>query len=475
MAKLSSTEIYGNLNVTKNITSSEIIIADASWYPLKVVSTNNDSVGGGGIAIYPQHDMNKRTELSVQNDGLFRIWQNGNQITLHNGITHVNKLELASNQWFNNATYGIDLKNSDIVGLNNLVFTDSCDNNGEGLQFRKTSGSDANNKTSYDNLRAKDGVVYFNDATIGSDSSTYTLDLRSLDKTKAYPVSFQSYTNVLIWRGAHQDIAESPACSLRIQAMPNSWGGTASFFEVVHNRIFGSQEHVKKIHSPGESSQIHVWLRGGYTYHVINKNPSQQKAIIRTSNFVDANNVQINIENFDSSLPHGVFKGVGAVSLNSTSNAYGDTKFNFYGNIHATRVYNAVYNDYAEYFKKKDVNEYLEPGDIVVLDNNNEYIKSTKEYETTVVGVYSDSYGHILGGTGNMEEDEKNYIPVGLSGRVDVKITGKIKKGDMIVSSNIPGVGMKANEFKMGTIIGKALEDKDTIEIKKIKMLICIN
>lgn len=143
------------------------------------------------------------------------------------------------------------------------------------------------------------------------------------------------------------------------------------------------------------------------------------------------------------------------------------------GTITGSKVYNAVYNDYAEWFERKDKNEILEPGDIVV-SNNNTYTKSTKAYQSTVVGVYSDSYGHIVGGEklDNMEDNIEKFIPLGLSGRVDVKVIGSIKEGDLIVSSDIPGVGMKMENFIPGTIIGKAVEDKNNEEIGKVKILI---
>lgn len=149
-------------------------------------------------------------------------------------------------------------------------------------------------------------------------------------------------------------------------------------------------------------------------------------------------------------------------------------RFSGDGSFTAPRVYNAVYNDYAEYFEKDDLNETFEPGDIIV-SHNDKYTKSTKEYQKNVIGVCSDSYGHILGGIGNIEEDNKNCIPVGLAGRVFVKVVGKVEEGDVIVSSNIPGVGMVANEFKMGTIIGKAVQSKDTDEIGKVKIVICLS
>lgn len=153
----------------------------------------------------------------------------------------------------------------------------------------------------------------------------------------------------------------------------------------------------------------------------------------------------------------------------STTAPTGTQRLNYSGYFYATRVYNAVYNDYAEYFEK---NEEVEAGDIVILNpNGNGYIKSRYAYDNLVVGVCSDSYGHILGGDGSKDVDDK-YIPIGLAGRVDVKVVGKINKGDLLISSNIPGVAMKAEEYKVGTVIGKALEIHNEDNIKKIKMLI---
>lgn len=149
----------------------------------------------------------------------------------------------------------------------------------------------------------------------------------------------------------------------------------------------------------------------------------------------------------------------------------GSTRLNYNGYFYATRVYNAVYNDYAEYFEKGD--KTVEPGDVIVCseDNDNEYIKSNGAYSNLVVGVCSDSYGHILGGEGK-ESDEDNFIPLGLSGRVNVKVVGDINKGDLLVTSDIPGVAMKSEKYIPGTVIGKALESHVGNQINRIKMLI---
>lgn len=111
------------------------------------------------------------------------------------------------------------------------------------------------------------------------------------------------------------------------------------------------------------------------------------------------------------------------------------------GDITANKIYNAVWNDYAEFFPR---GEETEAGDIIALDLNSDnevYVKATKDNKA-IVGVESNEYGHILGGDNcSIEENMKNYIPVGLAGRVWVKVQGNPKKGDYIGASDIPGIG----------------------------------
>ena len=134
------------------------------------------------------------------------------------------------------------------------------------------------------------------------------------------------------------------------------------------------------------------------------------------------------------------------------------------------RIYNAVWNDYAEFFER---GEKTEPGDIIALDVNSDkehYIKATNP--RLVVGVHSDTYGHILGGSESIEESEKTHIPVGLTGRVKTKIIGSINKGDEVVLSTIPGVGRKfnPNTDRDRDIIGFVVEDNLLEDIKLVKM-----
>ena len=86
--------------------------------------------------------------------------------------------------------------------------------------------------------------------------------------------------------------------------------------------------------------------------------------------------------------------------------------------------------------------------------------KSTKAYESQIIGIVSESPNQVLGE--GLPDQFSNSIPVALVGRVPVKVSlenGTIKVGDFLTSSSIPGVAMKAT--KRGQIVGKALDNFD--------------
>jgi hypothetical protein len=58
----------------------------------------------------------------------------------------------------------------------------------------------------------------------------------------------------------------------------------------------------------------------------------------------------------------------------------------------------------------------------------------------------------------------KNQIA--LQGRVPCKVVGKVSKGDMLITSDIPGVAVAATgDVKVGTVIGKSLGTYDSEEV----------
>lgn len=79
-------------------------------------------------------------------------------------------VNVGSNRYYTSGSYGVDLNNSDIVGINGLYFEDAVDSAGEGINFYRSS-------TTWDRLYAYGGVLYFapNIATATHPGTRYTV------------------------------------------------------------------------------------------------------------------------------------------------------------------------------------------------------------------------------------------------------------------------------------------------------------
>lgn len=143
------------------------------------------------------------------------------------------------------------------------------------------------------------------------------------------------------------------------------------------------------------------------------------------------------------------------------------------GGLYATKVYNAVWNDYAEWFEKENIEEKFEPGDIVTWKNKG-VTKCYSNNDSCVVGICSNTYGHIIGGEelNDMEDNKNKFVPIGLKGRVKAKVIGEVKTGDLIVTSDFKGCGKVNNNAQQNQIIGKSLESSKNKKVKLITILI---
>ncbi|MCO6492887.1 MAG: hypothetical protein J5I98_30995 [Phaeodactylibacter sp.] len=119
--------------------------------------------------------------------------------------------------------------------------------------------------------------------------------------------------------------------------------------------------------------------------------------------------------------------------------------------------------DGAEYFNVKK-SDNLEPGSLAVIDDESagKLKVSSRPYDPKVAGVISGAGGVRPGITLEQKEVLEGDELVSLWGRVYVKATaknGKIRPGDLLTSSHIPGHVMKARKKRKsrGAVIGKAL------------------
>ena len=125
-----------------------------------------------------------------------------------------------------------------------------------------------------------------------------------------------------------------------------------------------------------------------------------------------------------------------------------------YANVFNGTATEAFYADLAEnYLGDAD----YEPGTVLVFGGDQEVTTTDRKGDTRVAGVVSTNPAHLM--NGHLKGD--HVIAVALTGRVPTKVLGKVKKGDMLVSSATPGYAVVNNEPGIGQVIGKALENKE--------------
>jgi hypothetical protein len=117
--------------------------------------------------------------------------------------------------------------------------------------------------------------------------------------------------------------------------------------------------------------------------------------------------------------------------------------------------------DCAEEFDIVDA-ESIEPGTVMVIDNNGALRASEKAYDRRVAGVISGAGNLRPGITLDKQANKVNRLPLALTGKVYCKVDadcGAVEVGDLLTTSSTYGYAMKVNDHvrSIGAIIGKAL------------------
>ena len=137
----------------------------------------------------------------------------------------------------------------------------------------------------------------------------------------------------------------------------------------------------------------------------------------------------------------------GSYDIGSSTNTFGV----IYGEATSAR-----YADLAENYQG-DKN--YEPGTVLVFGGDNEVTETTTKGDHRVAGIVSTNPAYLM----NSHQEGDNIIAVALQGRVPCKVIGKVKKGDLLVTGAIAGCAVVDNQPSVGTVIGKALENKDDL------------
>lgn len=113
---------------------------------------------------------------------------------------------------------------------------------------------------------------------------------------------------------------------------------------------------------------------------------------------------------------------------------------------------------YADLAENYQADAEYEPGTVLVFGGTAEVTITTIKDDHRVAGIVSTNPAYLM----NNSLQGDGVVAVALQGRVPCKVLGKVRKGDLLVSSAIPGYAMVGLTPSVGTVIGKALENKDS-------------
>jgi hypothetical protein len=138
------------------------------------------------------------------------------------------------------------------------------------------------------------------------------------------------------------------------------------------------------------------------------------------------------------------------------------------GTISGTQI-NANYADVAERFAADDV--YV-PGTVVELGGAEEITLAGQELSDQVFGVISTKAAYLMNSRAGTD---MTHPPVAMTGRVPVRVIGKINKGDRLVSAG-NGLARAAlpGEATAFNVIGRALESKNNGDEGLVEAIVTI-
>jgi hypothetical protein len=146
--------------------------------------------------------------------------------------------------------------------------------------------------------------------------------------------------------------------------------------------------------------------------------------------------------------------GSATAIVNGGSNAVGNIgSSSTYFNTVFAKATTAQYADVAEMYEADQI---IDPGTVVCFGGSKEVTMCKEDACRRVAGVVSTNPAHLM----NSGQIGDYVVPIALTGRVPVKVTGVIRKGDMMVATS-NGRARAESDPVVGSVIGKALADFD--------------
>ena len=138
-----------------------------------------------------------------------------------------------------------------------------------------------------------------------------------------------------------------------------------------------------------------------------------------------------------------------------------------YFNTAHVKATSAQYADVAEIYQS-DIR--YASGTVVEFGGGKEVTISRTSHSPRIAGIVSTNPAYLM----NAGQANDTSIQLALIGRVPCQVTGQIRKGDQLVSSDTPGVAqaMDITQYQPGCVIGKALENHESNDIGVIEVVV---
>ena len=307
-------------------------------------------------------------------------------------------------------------------------------------------------------INATASTLVQRDASAGINATTIAATAITTGTLSATSLSSNSFSGNLVGNVSATTIS---ATTVNSQGFSAASGYTGTM-------LTASQPNITSV---GNLTVLNVAGTGGTTniYGLAKYNGVEIATIGGTVTFSSVNGTPIG----NATPSTGAFTTLAvSTSITPTANTVvnlGSSSGGWFNNIYGTAVH-ALYADLAERFHADA--EYP-PGTVVELGGPNEITKVVEELSEQVFGVISTNAAYLMNSSAG---NNLTHPPIAMSGRVPVRVTGVINKGDRLVSAGngLARAGAR-NELTPFNVIGRALENKSTNDTGTIEAIVKLN
>ena len=177
----------------------------------------------------------------------------------------------------------------------------------------------------------------------------------------------------------------------------------------------------------------------------------------------------VNIRGGGNSTAYQITVGTSAITITGTLTPAANLTYDlgsttaWWNNVYGVSV-QAKYADLAERY---EADQGYANGTVVVFGGEKEITVTSQDHDPRVAGVISTNPAYLMNAA-------NPGLPVALQGRVPCQVKGPVSKGDVLVTSAIPGVAERIDNSKFlpGCVVGKALESINTNSIQTIEVVV---